>query len=574
MGAALKLAATGGVTMRDLPALAHADEWEAASASQRALAELHFAVVRDCIEPRSVGALAMARNLLARIQAGVAPAEALHAAALLPRGLSEANVRRLIEKARKGGLKALLPGARGKRRVARDWDVRARVLWNHPAKRTYAAIAMQLCDEGFAGVTAVQVARYLESLPAHVGSQNAIQRIGPHLYKQTREKYQKRHLDDVLVGEIYAGDGHTVDCYVAHPNTGGLFRPELTVFIDVKTRYVAGWYFSESETKESTLYALGHALRKHNHVPGWLYLDHGAGYRAQMLSDTDTGFFKKFGIATTAAIPGNPRGKGWIESFFHTVRDRHDKFFFDGWTYCGDDMAKETNRRLHVEIKNGKRKLPSAAEYKASFAAWLERYHATPHSSLDGRTPGEAWAGLQAVPLHMDMDAVMRPRALRKVRQRTVELDKRRYFHEVLIAYDGRHVHVEYDLENDAKVWVRDETGRLICEAPLDSVVGVLPISRLEEQRDVRLKATLKRKQLHIDEALRRREDPITHESQLKALEDMGGMDLNVIDVVPTPVSELIPLARTPRPKPPRSVAPAADDDEIRIDLTDWSCEE
>ena len=127
-------------------------------------------------------------------------------------------------------------------------------------------MASKLRQEGHATATDSRVERYLKALPATLGKYSPA-RVGPHLHKLTRRTYQRRSLDEVLVGEIYAGDGHTVDCYVAHPNTGKPYRPELTVFIDIKSSYVVGWYMSEAESAHSTLFALSHAMRSHNYVP-------------------------------------------------------------------------------------------------------------------------------------------------------------------------------------------------------------------------------------------------------------------------------------------------------------------
>lgn len=103
------------------------------------------------------------------------------------------------------------------------------------------------------------------------------------------------------------------------------YRPELTVFIDIKSSYIAGWWLSEAESTVSTMFAMSHAMRMHNHVPAWVYVDRGPGYRAKLLSEEGTGFYARFDIGLIGALPGNPHGKGWIERFFRTVRDKHDK---------------------------------------------------------------------------------------------------------------------------------------------------------------------------------------------------------------------------------------------------------
>jgi putative transposase len=527
MGRSLKLAAADGVALRDLPANMVQDPWQAAKISQRKAAELRMALIQDCLEPRSIGAQTMAENLLSKLLAGTAPVRATFAATALGGKLSVPTLKRWILDARKGGKNALLPKHTGRVRQDRGWEVRCLYLWDKPAKPGYEDLVWRLRSEGWTDVQGHQVRRYLKTLPKHLGGKDSINRVGKHLYGLTHMSFQARETKDMAVGFMYAGDGHTVDCYVAHPNNGtGLFRPELTVFIDLRSRYVVGWWFSESETKESTLFALSHALVKHQHVPTMLYLDHGAGYRAKMLSDDETGWFKKFSIGITVAIPGNPHGKGWIERFFLTVRNKHDKFFADGMFYCGDDMAKETNRRLHTEVKQGKRTLPSFEAYVDSFSKWIDQYHNTPMDALEGQTPAQVWAGLNPLPVHMDHDAVMRPSAARMVRRQCVTLDKRTYFHEALIAYDGMTLPIEYDLHNDKVVWVRDEKGRLICEASLTSTISVVPTSRMDEQRLKSEQAALQRLENKAHEVRLRAQPVLTLADQVAGLELLEAVPL------------------------------------------------
>ena len=48
-----------------------------------------------------------------------------------------------------------------------------------------------------------RVKAFLKSLPATLGEHSPA-RVGKHLHKLKRQHFQRRHLNDVLVGEIYA----------------------------------------------------------------------------------------------------------------------------------------------------------------------------------------------------------------------------------------------------------------------------------------------------------------------------------------------------------------------------------
>lgn len=556
MGALLKLAPPNA-RMSDVPAVLGADPWGAATDTQRRVADLRAALVTPLAELVGAGASInnAAKLFVARAQGGMLDPNTAHVLqALGAEAMSVPTLKRWISAFRASGKAGLLPRHTGRVRRDYGWEARATALFNTPSKPGYADVAWRLRSEGFDTATESRVKRYLKSLPATLG-ENSPARIGKHLHRLTRQKYQRRSLVEVLVGEIYAGDGHTVDCYVAHPNTGKPFRPELTAFIDVKSRYIAGWYFTESESAVSTLYALSSAMVQYDHVPAWLYIDRGAGYRAKMLADDATGWYAKFDIDVIGAIPGNPHGKGWIERWFRTCRDKHDKFFFGGQVYCGDDMAPEVNRRLSADLAMGRRELPSFYDYVASFRRFVEEYHRTPMDVLDGRTPAQVWAELVPVSVGLDGEAVMRPAQEATVQRQTVRLHNRVYFHESLALYDGHRVRVEYDMHKDGRVWVHDLKGRFVCEAKLVNTIGVLPSSRLEEQRTKRLQGQLKRLERKADEARSRRDDAITADDQVRAIEA-----LDQHHAIPGAAPGAQPL-----PAPPAAAA-----DVIDIDILAW----
>jgi putative transposase len=547
MGAVLKL--THDIRqMSDLPAALNPDPWVSASEEQRRVAGFREALLQPLADLVGQGAsISRASGLLVtQLSNGTAELRIKHLASMLgaEEAISLPTVKRWLSAYLKGGKSALLPKHTGRVRQDYGWETRAVALYNLPGKPGFADVTSKLIQEGFEDVTESRVKRYLKNLPATLGKFSPA-RIGPHLHRLTRQKFQRRSLDEVLVGEIYAGDGHTADCYVAHPNTGKPYRPELTCWIDIKSGYLAGWWLSESESTVSTMFAMSHAMRMHNHVPAWVYVDRGPGYRAKLLSEEGTGFYDRFDIGLIGALPGNPHGKGWIERFFRTVRDKHDKFFANGAVYCGDDMAPETNRRMSADLAMGRRTLPSLKQYVDSFTQWLEHYHDMPQDKLAGRTPAQVWAELQPVTVEIGMDAIARPREECTVGRQTIRLHNRFYYAEALALFDAMKVDVEYDLHHDDRVWIFDKKGRFVVEAKLVNKIGVLPASRLEEGRDRRLQGQLKRLNRKVEEATQRRDDPINADEQLAAIETLK------------------PLLPPPPPPPPRG-------DVIDIDLLSW----
>ncbi|WP_211452603.1 Mu transposase C-terminal domain-containing protein [Collimonas antrihumi] len=511
-----------------LPALLHSDPWLAASEDQRRVAQWRHQLIAPALALMDQGAsLNHAAELLAvKIVVGNLDTEQRLLTAQLASDarkiISMPTIKRWIAAYKRDGKTGLLTKHTGRVRKDAGWEAQATALFNLPSKPSYAAVALKLRKEGFETATDSRVKRYLKSLPATLG-QNSPQRVGRNLHKLQRSIWKQRDRTSLEVGEVYAGDGHTIDCYVAHPNTGGLYRPELTAFIDIRSAYITGWYLSEAESALSTLFALSSSMVTHDHVPAALYLDRGAGYRGKLMNHETTGFYARFSMSVIAALPGNPHGKGWIERWFRTVREHHDKFFYGGMVYCGGDMAQEVNRRLSVDIKNGKRKVPSLKDYEQSLANFIDEYNHTPMPALDGKTPAQVWADLQKVSVELPTEAIIRPREIRKIQKRhIVELHKRIYWHESLSLYEqGTDIHIEYDLHNDQQVWLFESSGRFICAAQLQETRGIVDASRLEEMRTKRLSGQVTRIAQKHDEALARAQDCITVDAQLQGLASM-----------------------------------------------------
>ncbi len=431
-----------------------------------------------------------------------------------------------------GDATAGAPKHKGGQRKAYGWEARALALYHIPSKPEPGGVADKLREEGWESATNDRVLRFLKSMPATLGP-NSKYRVGKHYFRQNLGRYVSRDTSCLEVGEVYSMDGHTVDVYMAHPFSGGIWRPELTVVMDIRSRFLPGWYLSEAESASSSMLALSHALTSQDHVPAWLHVDNGAGFKARAMADEAVGFYRRFDIEVMFSIPGNSKGRGHIERLFRTVRDKHDKFFADGQFYCGGDMAPEINRRLHDQIKppkvvNGKpvkrklptRILPSFYAYRDSIAAWIERYNNTPHSALDGRTPAEVWAELKRVPVELPAEATWRERQLRTVARGKLTLDKRDYFHPDLALYEGK-LPVEYSIHDDAHVWVYDNEDRLICIAELVSKADYLPASRLEEKRAKRTEERKKRLYKKVAEVDAQHAASIPYVQRLEAIEEL-----------------------------------------------------
>lgn len=493
--------------------------WDEVPEEKRGRAMLRLPLVQRCLDRVAAGDSLSAAidHLLLSIQTGRASADLVNLALELGRGgktVNRATLHRWCGDFRKHGLMGLVPDYKGSERKSYGWEARALHFWQLPSKPAVSAIARWIREEGHTEATEARVRRYIAALPADARVRG---RIGARLFDNTQKGFIRRSTSNLAIGACYEGDGHTLDIYLQHPNGDRPWRAEITVWIDVASRYVPGWYVSESESGNSTLFALSHALVGQDHIPLCLHIDNGSGYKNRMMSAESTGFYARFGIEIMHSRPYNAKGKGIIERFFGTLERDFGKRFP---SYCGADMDPEALQKLLKRVKRGEAQLPTLAQFVDAFRAWLDSYHATPHRGLDGKTPAEMWAALERHAVEPKVAAIFWPRVTRTVERQAVRLDRREYLAPQLLAYNGNSVQIEYSIHDDSFVRVLDERGRWICDARLVQKVDYLPASRLEEARQKRLAAQIKRLESHADEKRVRAGLAITHDQVLHALED------------------------------------------------------
>lgn len=431
---------------------------------------------------------------------------------------SLATFERWVARYQEAGVYGLASKKNGRDRTAWGWEARAQRLWLTEQRRNAGDVAWVLQGEGFDTATYPRVKRYLDSLPATLG-ENSPRRVGRHHYNQNIGAYITRDESVLPVGFVYQGDGHLVKWYTAHHNAGTPFRYEFTPWIDVRSKYVVGWYVSEAESARSTLFGISKALINHNHVPALVHTDPGPGFHNRLVAaDEEVGFFGRLSITHMRALPGNAKGKA-IERFFRTFTSRCGKQFD---TFCGDDAGPDALNRMRSRIDKGEIRLPSYAETYAAIAEYIERYNNTYQEKL-GCTPAEMWARLERTPVETPAAALYRPREKRSVRRCQIELHNRTYKNrEGLRDYnDGRYVIVEYDLHDPSQVWVYDDRARFICTAQLVHAKPWLSENRMADLERKRQEGRIKRLDQKKAEIEAQGRAPIDHHAQVDAIESL-----------------------------------------------------
>lgn len=400
---------------------------------------------------------------------------------------------------REGGIVALLPDHKGRVVDAAGWWGPALEYFNAPSKPDMSAVHRRLVEKDHFAVSYDQVRGYLTGVPAMLG-RNSPARIGKNLYKLTEKAFIRRSTANALPGDVYVADGYRADVYLAHPITGDIWRPELTVAMDMRSRMPVHWRADEHEGTYAVQNMWAECFARWNHVPPMLYVDNGSGHKNRLMSDEATGFYARAGIQQVIhAIPGNPHGKGWIERFFRSMRDDCLKLWHPE-LYCGDDMAPEALNRTVAEIKAGRLKLPSLAEFADELNGWIDRYIHRPHPEDARVTRAELWSQLVPIPPAGNVTELKRQAVTLTVRRASVKHGKREYGHPDLHAFNGDKLVMEYDLMDDRIAVMRTASGRWICDANLIVAMDAIAPNRLEEKRQNRVDDAMKRLQKKMDE--------------------------------------------------------------------------
>ncbi len=398
------------------------------------------------------------------------------------------------------GPAGLLPAHKG--RVVEDaaWWGPAIEYFNQPSKPDIAAVHRRLVEvDGFA-CTYEQVRSYLNGVPAMLGRHSPA-RLGRNLYRLTEKAYIRRSTQNALPGDVYVADGYRADVYLAHPVTGDLFRPELTMSMDMRSRFIVGWRADEHEGTVAVQNMWAETFARWGHVPPFLYVDNGSGYKNWLMDNDVCGFYQRAGVQQIIhAIPGNPHGKGWIERFFRTMKEDFLRLWEPAF-YCGHEMADEVRQHIVGEVKAGRLQPPSLAQFAEALNRWLDRYHARPHPEDASATRAQVWAGLVPIPPHATERELKRQVVVLTVRRASIKHGKHRvYGHPELHAWNHQKVALEYDLMDDSIAVVRTLEGRWICDAKPIGTLASVPGNRLDEKRQLRAADAIKRLEKKMDE--------------------------------------------------------------------------
>ena len=350
------------------------------------------------------------------------------------------------------------------------------------------------------------------ALPANVRNNRG--RLGDLKYDSTQRPYVRRTVEHIAVGACYQSDGNMMTVYLQHPTGKRQARDEMTPMLDVRSRFIAGYWLSESESAVGTLHALTDAIVKHNHVPLDVQADNGPGFKNHLVRR----FYSQLGIDPTHPRARNPKDNGYIERWHQTLQN---EFLRRLPGYCGPGRSPESLNRYLAGVDRGEIQLMTVEQFRDELNAFIRWYNEVRVHEEIGCTPASLWQTLQPNPPANIEHAFFWAQEARVVQRCAVALLNREYQNtECLGAYNGARVIVEYNLYDDGHVRILDERERWICDARRIKAAPYRSSSAMEDKQLKSERNKLRRHDLKREEIVRRAGLSITHDQVRNALED------------------------------------------------------
>lgn len=419
------------------------------------------------------------------------------------RSLSERTLKRWLSDYRKHGEVALAPIRRKQNMTMPAWAPLFLKHYQRPqkpsAEAAYAAFSAEY--PGAPSIHAVR--RYLAKLSPQ---QREHGRMGPSDIKSLKA-HKQLNADVLWPNDVWVADGHKFDAEVINPDTGQIFRPEVTTIIDWGTRRIVGFAVNLAESTLATLDALRSALTRVG-MYAVFYVDNGKGFKNEIIYEVND----RLGGTITHSLPYSSQARGVIERSHRTILVRLAKTYD---SYIGADMDKEAATRVHrlsrKELDMGlkPKQIPEFVQFVADLENALDDYNHRPHRGLPkirdietglrrNQSPMESWKSAMAEgwePMVADADVVatiVRPQEVRTTNRAKVQLHGHTYFLQALEVFHGQEVRVGYDLRDASRVWVHTLDGELIGEALINgNAVDAKPRSLMEKAKDKRVKGQI-----------------------------------------------------------------------------------
>lgn len=330
-------------------------------------------------------------------------------------------------------------------------------------------------------VSYATIKRFYSSFPPAF---HALFRIGSKELNDKFMPYQVRDYEKYKPMELWVSDHHMLDVF--RRDGDRIFRPWITVFQDMRSRKIVGWYVSNSPSSYTILQALYMAICLYG-CPDAVYFDNGKDYRSERLNGKTVefkdgekiriaGIFQKYNIQVHFAEPYHGQSKP-VERFFRTVLEEFSKTF-ESFVGSNTSITLQENKDYYKHVKNNV--TLTIAELTESWSNWIRNWNATwKHRghAMNGNTPDSVFEMGIKNRIRIDIEENYKQTLFSKfevhpIMRNGVKFEGIDYYSPLFIALIGKKVKgssMKYkiirDIADIGRVFVYDFDDNLICEA-------------------------------------------------------------------------------------------------------------
>ena len=325
---------------------------------------------------------------------------------------------------------------------------------------------------------------------------------GERAYKAKYSPCITRTYDDLLINEVWVGDGHTLAIWT--PEDGKIKRYTFSAWMDMRSRGIVGWCVARNSNSAVIAAALrsgilGNGDDLNGGMPGTCYMDNGLDYKSGFLNtetkedffNTYDGVFKSFDIETKFAIPYNAKAKP-IERFFETFSSNLSRYVPG---FCGESIDERPHNLDKNEILIRDIGIENIVK---TIEGYINYYNNDDtHASLGGKSPVQVMNEIERyrydMPTVEELDMFMAKSDVREITASGISKFNRWYWTDEMIPYIGMKCVIRYDLNNIGELYVYVK-GKLVCKAQNKELLSMKAseedIKRWHKLKGKALKAT------------------------------------------------------------------------------------
>lgn len=376
-----------------------------------------------------------------------------------------------------------------------------------PVSEAYRAMKFWLTERGIDVPSYGTVCRIERDLPVTVKYRGRV--TGSEW--RALKTYVERDVSKFKSNDIWVGDGHSFKAKVQHPIHGQPFTPEITFIRDWVSRKIVGWSVALAESTVAVSDAFRHAQMVTRARPLVYYSDNGSGQTGKMIDCPIAGTLARQGIAHETGIPGNPQGRGIIESLWMATLIPLARTYPTCTWRGADENATTKMLKLLNRKDQGGIQIPTFRQLLDDVERVVNEYNLHhEHSALGGQTPEDVYQerldrdSIVFGPTDDEIHALWMPEEVRKPHRGLVSLFGNVYCKRDLVNLlpEGAKVRVRYDLHNADRVWLLTMEGVFLGEAEWNGHrEAAFPVPEMDRLRAERAATKVRRGEKIIAEA-------------------------------------------------------------------------